>query len=197
MVFGFKFIFYGEMEQINTIWKKKLEQRMSKQQITDLAMTLHHDECGISDVCRVMLYSGQPRSVYNAAWILHHLAVEDKDIYLRPYYDRIVDMAVAPELSIRRGLVLSILAEMPTDENARMDLFDFCMIHMTDIKENDSSRSMMIKLAAEMCKSWPELSNELLACLDLLQYESKPSISAARRKALKRLKVGVVRSATD
>jgi hypothetical protein len=56
---------------------------------------------------------------------------------------------------------------------------------------------MMIKLAAEMCKSWPELSNELLACLDLLQYESKPSISAARRKALKRLKVGVVRSATD
>lgn len=67
MVFGFKFIFYGEMEQINTIWEKKLEQRMSKQQITDLAMTLHHDECGISDVCRVMLYSEQARSVYNAA----------------------------------------------------------------------------------------------------------------------------------
>lgn len=185
------------MEQISTIWEKKLEQRMLKLQIMDLAMTLHHDECGISDVCRVMLYSGQVRSAYNAAWILHHLAVEDKAIYLRPFYDRIVDMAVVPELSIRRGLVLSILAEMSTDEPVRMDLFDFCMLHMTDMKESDSSRSMMIGLAAKMCKSWPELSNELRACLDLLQYESKPSLLAARRKALKSLKGRGRRSATD
>ena len=151
MVFGFKFIFYGAMEQINTIWEKKLEQRMSKQQITDLAMTLHHDECGISDVCRVMLYSGQARTAYNAAWILHHLAVEDKDIYLRPFYDRIVDMAVTPGLCFRRGMVLSLLGEMPTDGNATMVLFDFFMVHISDIKGNVNHLSVTVKMSA---KEW-------------------------------------------
>ena len=90
-----------------------------------------------------------------------------------------------PCLHIRRGLVLSILIDLSTKQNFRTDLFDFCLAHAVDKKESDSSRSMMIKLAAKMCRFVPELVNELAACLDMLEYEMTPSIVAARRNAMK------------
>ena len=62
-------------------WELVLDERFSKHQILQLAETLHHDEAGISDVCRTMLYATRVRSSYNAAWILHHLATRrQKDL---------------------------------------------------------------------------------------------------------------------
>lgn len=169
-------------------WEHVLDKRFSKQQILRLAESLHHDEVGISDVCRTMLYATCVRSSYNATWILHHLAAVDKKIYLKGWFPLIADFAIAPGLSIRRGLVLSILVDLVDEVPMQTDLLDFCLTHLADQKESDSSRSMMIKLAARMCKPYPELSDELICCLDVLQYEVKPSISAARRNALKYLR---------
>ena len=132
-----------------------------------------------------MLCTEDAQSAYNAAWVLYHLSAEDKRLYVSPFYDKIADWAMKPCLHIRRGLVLSILIDLSTKQNFRTDLFDFCLAHAVDKKESDSSRSMMIKLAAKMCRFVPELVNELAACLDMLEYEMTPSIVAARRNAMK------------
>ena len=58
-------------------------------------------------------------------------------------------------------------------------------MHLTDHKESDSSRSMMIKFAARMCKPYPELSQELILCLEMIPQDISPSIAAAKRNALK------------
>lgn len=173
------------MNTVANRWEFVLDERFSKQQILRLAETLHHDEAGISDVCRTMLYATRVRSSYNAAWILHHLATADKKIYLKDWFPVIANFAISPSLSIRRGLVLSILVDLADEAPMQTDLLDFCLTHLADQKESDSSRSMMIKLAARICKPYPELSDELICCLDVLQYDAKPSISAARRNALK------------
>lgn len=150
-----------------------------------LSRELHHDEAGIGKMCDLMLYAEDAQSAYNAAWILYYLSAEDKRLYVSPFYDKIADWAMKPCLHIRRGLVLSILIELSTKQNFRTGLFDFCLAHAVDKKESDSSRSMMIKLAAKMCRFVPELANELAACLDMLEYEMTPSIVAARRNAMK------------
>lgn len=162
-----------------------LKNRLLKWQIMTLSRELHHDEAGISKYCQLMLHSENVRLAYNAAWILYHLSEEDKKIYLSPFYDKIAERAMAVCLNIRRGLILSILIDLSTNENFRTDLFDFCLIHAADKKEADSSRSMMINLAAKMCRFVPELVNELAACLDMLEYEMTPSISSARKNAMK------------
>ena len=105
-------------------------------------------------------------------------------IYLFPHYGELVDMATSAELCFRRGLILAILADFPMDEpNGK--LLDFCLTHMNDTKESDGSRSVMIKLAARMCKPYPELCRELALCLDVMPQDSPPSIAAAKRNALK------------
>lgn len=162
-----------------------LQDRLSKWQIMALSRELHHDEAGIGKMCDLMLYAEDAQSAYNAAWILYYLSAEDKRLYVSPFYDKIADWAMKPCLHIRRGLVLSILIDLSTKQNFRTDLFDFCLAHAVDKKESDSSRSMMIKLAAKMCRFVPELANELAACLDMLEYEMTLSIVAARRNAMK------------
>ena len=156
-----------------------LDIRLSKAQVMAIAHNLHHDECGIEAMFTAMKQADNPRVAYNAAWVLSHLSKEDKRIYLLPHYEELIDMATSAELYFRRGLILAILADLPTNEpNGK--LLDFCLTRMDDTKESDGSRSAMIKLAARMCKPYPELCKELTLCLD-----SSPSITAAKRNALK------------
>ena len=146
---------------------------------------LHHDECGIEAMFTAMKQADNPRVAYNAAWVLSHL--EDKRIYILPHYEELVDMATSAELCFRRGLILTILTDLPTNEpNGK--LLDFCLTRMDDTKESDGSRSAMIKLAARMCKPYPDLCKELTLCLDMMPQDSSPSIAAAKRNALKMIR---------
>ena len=145
---------------------------------------LHYDECGIKAMFTAMKQADNPRVAYNAAWVLSHLSKEDKRIYLLPHYEELVDMATSAELCFRRGLILTILTDMPMDEPDGK-LLDFYLTHLADPKESDGSRSAMIKLAARMCKPYPELCKELTLCLDMMPQDSSPSIAAAKRNALK------------
>ena len=161
-----------------------LDIRLSKAQVMAIAGNLHHDECGIEAMLTAMKQADNPRVAYHAAWVLSHLSKEDKRIYLFPHYEELVDMATSAELCFRRGLMLAILTDMPMDEPDGK-LLDFCLTHLNDTKESDGSRSAMIKLAARMCKPYPELCKELTLCLDMMPQDSSPSIAAAKRNALK------------
>ena len=159
-----------------------------------MASNLHHDECGIEAMFTTMKRADNPRVAYNAAWVLSHLSKEDKRIYLLPRYEELVDMATSSELCFRRGLILAILTDLPKDE-PNGELLDYCLTRLADSKENDSSRAAMIKLAARMCKPYPELCEELALCLDMMPQDSSPSIAAAKRNALKLIqnKYGTIR----
>lgn len=166
-------------------WSSRLIGRLSKAQVVALAQDLHHDEHGISEVYGMMLQSDDARLATNAAWVLAHLSAADRTLYLFPYYDELVDLAISPSLIIRRGLVFAILLALPDKEELRADLLDFCLNRMADGKLEDSTRSYMIKLAARLCRPYPELIDELALCLQVLPLEGlSPSIACARRKAL-------------
>ena len=161
-----------------------LDIRLSKAQVMTIAGNLHHDECGIGAMFTAMKQADTPRVAYNAAWVLSHLSKEDKKMYLLPYYGELVDMATSAEPRINRWLILAILAGFPMDEQ-NGKLLDFCLTHMNIPKESDGSRAAMIKLAARMCKPYPELCKELALCLDMMPQDLSPSIAAAKRNALK------------
>ena len=153
--------------------------RLSKAQVIAIANNLHHDECGIEAMFTTMKQADNPRVAYNAAWVLSLLSKEDKKIYLLPYYGELVDMATSAELCFRRGLILTILADLPANE-LNSNLLDFCLIHMIDPKESDGSRSAMIKLAARMCKPYPELCKVVFG-YDAARFIAKHSGSKKER----------------
>ena len=165
-----------------------LDNRLSKAQVMALAGNLRHDECGIEAMFTQMKQTNNAQVANNVAWVLSHLSKEDKEIYLLPHYGELVDMAISTKLCIHRRLVLSILADLPINE-LNGNLLDYCLMHLADHKESNSSRSMMIKLAARMCKPYAELCQELILCLDMIPQDSPPSIAAAQRNALKVIQV--------
>lgn len=119
-----------------------LDSRLSKSQVMALAGNLCHDECGIEAMFTQMKQAANPQVANNAAWVLSHLSKEDKGIYLLPHYGELVDMATSTKLHIRRGLVLSILADLPINElNGK--LLDYCLIHLAATETYLNTKALM------------------------------------------------------
>ncbi len=148
-----------------------LDIRLSKAQIAVIAYNLHHDECGIENMFVMMSQACSRRVAYNAAWILTHLSEEDKRLYLFPKYAELVRIAISGTPCLHRRLILSILADLPTGDEPNCDLLDYCLAHLTDMKESDGTRSVMLKLAAKLCRPYPELCRELVLCLDMMPQD--------------------------
>ncbi|MDE6150639.1 MAG: hypothetical protein K2G12_01410, partial [Prevotella sp.] len=101
--------------------------------------------------------------------------------YLAPYMDALADLAITA-LPFRRQMVLALLLDFPVEKSPRIDLLDYCLEHLHDENEGDSSRAFMIYLAEKMCRPYPELYAELMHTLDMLPPVLPPSIACARRK---------------
>lgn len=167
-----------------TDWKPALTGRLTMLQITGYAIRLNNDVAGINEICNIMLENNCDYS-HNAARILSHLKPDDKRGILFRRYDEIADLAVSESLNIRRGLVLSILNDLPVTVNFRVDLLDYCLQHLSDNSLSCGTRSYMINLAVKMCREHRELLNELALHLESIAYDTAPSIIAARRNAVK------------
>lgn len=165
----------------------RLDARFGKSQVVAAARRLHHDECGIAGLFGLMVRAESPRVAYNAAWILSHLSGEDKKLYLHSRYGELVRLVTSATLCFRRGLVLSILVDLPTGDEPDGLLLDYCLAHIADAKESSSARACMIRLAARMCRPYPELCSELALCLDMLPPGMPPSIACAKKNVLKML----------
>ena len=173
-------------ENMNTAnWSAELTGRVSKAQITHWARTLHHDAENIESLLALLLRSPSGRVGMNAAWLLSHLSEEDKVAYLLPHRDELIDFVMWPDIRFRHGLVLSILLGMPVPEELRTDFLDFCMDGLSCASYHDSCRSYMIRLAASMCRPYPELQEEFRQRLLLLPDGVPPSVASARERALK------------
>lgn len=169
-------------------WVERLDERWSKAQIQATARELNHDELGISQVYGILLQpDATQRAKSNAAWLLAHLSAESKQIYLSPKYDGLAGLAITPQLTIRRGLILAILLDLTTPDELPSGLFDFCLQHIADKAENDSTRAYMIHLLVELGEPYPELLEELALHLEILPCSLSASIVSAKRQALKRI----------
>lgn len=165
------------------------DSRLSKSQVMATARSLNRDGRGIANILSLIKRQESPRVTHNAAWVLYHLNKEDKRAYLLPQYSELVDIATSAAPCFRRGLALAILTDIPTDEPDGK-LLDFCLKHLTDPGESNSSRAAMINLAARMCRPYGDLRRELAIRLEMIPCDAPRSLLAARKNALKTIGLG-------
>ena len=166
-------------------WMKWLEGRMSMVNVRKVVEATAHDGEAISALCRLVLdKTTEARRAMYAAWVLTHLSPADKLQFVAPYSHAFIDKILSGTLPIRPGLLLSLLYDLaPSTTLERADLFDYCLQGITDGTHHDSCRSIMIKLAAQMDRPYPELLTELHETLQLLPPGLPPSIECAKKKA--------------
>ena len=157
--------------------------RLSLNEVKALARNLHGRSAEIAHWVEEMIACGDKRVMMNMAWVLTHLSKEDKLMSLMPLRNKLIDFSMS-NLAIRRGIILSLLLDLPDDNDLRVDFLNYCLEHIGDAMEHDSSRAAMIYLAARMCRPYPELIEELNGVLELLPPALPPSIACAKRKVL-------------
>lgn len=172
------------MSREDSVWIDRLSGRISKSEVMRYAQDLHNDESGIGELCTLVCGTSHRRVAMNGAWILSHLAESDNVTYMPKYRDMLMDFAMKDGIAVRRGLIITILLNIPELENPRTDYLDYCMDGFLSSKHSDSSRAAMIKAAARICKMFPELLAELLYRLSLLPQGLPPSIECVRRKII-------------
>lgn len=181
------YLCYLLKHNVNTTMKdfeELLECRASMATVNKIVSMVSGDGEAIGRLCMIAA-GGLEHKSGHAAWALTHLSKEDKTLYITPYRDLLTDNIVNGQATMRPGLLLNILIDIYDDDNPRTDLLDFCLEGLADRKYKDGCRSLMIKLAARMCRPWPELKAELHGRLELLPPELPPSIASAKRNAMK------------
>lgn len=163
--------------------EQDLAGRYASGKVREIAKEISHDGDGVSRLMDWLLHSSDKYVRVNAAWILNNMGKKARREYLLPYRDVLADLAMS-DLPIRRQMILALLLDFPDDDNPRVDLLDYCLEHLHDVKELPGNRAFMIHLAAKMCRPYPELYAELLHTLDMLPPSLSPCIAYAKRKAM-------------
>lgn len=69
-------------------------------------------------------------------------------------------------------------------------VFYFCLERMLSVKELPGVQSLCIKIAYELCRTIPELTQELKTTLEMMEGELCPAIMSVRKNILKAIPKG-------
>lgn len=130
-------------------------------------------------------FSEDYRVARSALWGL--TKASDKELsQLQVLLDELIDQAMSTENSSVRRLTLNIIERLElTEDHLRTDFIDFCMEHMVAGDEFPGVQTLCMKLAYRMCSFYPELKEEFMRILDVMEIEYyKPAVMGLRAKIL-------------
>lgn len=169
-------------------FKAKLSLRIGMNDINEI-LRLTHD----SDIRKQELYNlviGEDETIgYHAAWIFTHFSSQDNE-WLYNKQDRLIDEVLVCKHGGKRRVMLNLLYRQPFPNPPRVDFLDFCLERMMSSEELPGVKSLYMKIAYELCRPIPELSQELKTMLAMMEGDLVPSIRAVRKNILKVIQKG-------
>ena len=128
---------------------------------------------------------------YHAAWIFTHFSTEGNK-WLYKKQDELIDEVMRCEHGGKRRVVLNLLYKQPLTDPPRVDFLDFCLERMLSRQELPGVQSLCMKIAYELCRTIPELTQELKTTLEMMEGELCPAIRSVRKNILKAMQKGKV-----
>jgi hypothetical protein len=135
-----------------------------------------------------LFLKGDYRITQRAAWPLGYVAIENPGL-VKLYIGRFIKKLGEPGLhpAIPRN-ILRVFQTMDIPEKYRGSLLDICIRYITSENIPVAIRAFAITTAANICKHYPELKNELLIILNELgSLPQTPALRVRIKFALKAL----------
>ena len=125
------------------------------------------------------------RVARSALWGLTKASNQELAV-LQVLLDAWIDQAMQTDNSSVRRLTLNIIERLEMrEDDLRTDFLDFCLEHMTDVREFPGIQTLCMKLAHRMCSFYPELLDEFLRTLEGMEVDYyKPAVRGLRSKLL-------------
>ncbi|PBQ30620.1 hypothetical protein CNR22_02140 [Sphingobacteriaceae bacterium] len=168
--------------------KERLEAEHSKTLTLAIVKFVGDDKKRFKELMALFL-NGEPRLTQRAAWPLSYLIIAHPGL-LDPYFEKFIQRLHKPgnHPAIPRN-IFRVLQEIEIPEKYQGILIDISFKVIMNETETAAVRAFAITVAAKICKSYPELKNELLIILrELSTLPQLPSMTSRIKKALKELK---------
>lgn len=169
-------------------FKAKLSERIGMNDIHEILRLTQQSNKRKQELYNLMM--GEDEKIgYHAAWIFTHFSPEaNKWLYQKQ--DELIDEVMVCEHGGKRRVVLNLLYKQPLADPPRVDFLDFCLERMLSVKELPGVQSLCMKIAYELCRTIPELTQELKATLEMMEGELCPAIRSVRKNILKAIQKG-------
>ncbi len=138
------------------------------------------------DVLWNLTNSDDPRLAWHAVWVLEALCKKDRR-QLLPYQCKIVEKVLSTGCEtgeLRLWLNISLML-LPETEDIDVDLLNFSLENICNMRMAVAMRAVCIKIAYQLCKREPELLKELQAVVSMLDLKDE---QAAIRSVVKKIK---------
>ena len=172
--------------QINL--RKRLTGRPSK----ELTLTVAREALADTEVLKELLnllYEGDDPMRWRAAWVLEKVS-ERKPSLLAKERNSIVAMVTngnGPD-GLRR-LLMSILHNLPDDRDIDVELLNYLLATMLDLKAPPGVQALAMKLAARISSRYEELHEEFCYMVRNMELEYySPGVRSAVKQCLKKKK---------
>ena len=127
-----------------------------------------------------------PRLAWHAVWVMEVLCKKERSMLL-PYRREIVEKILAnrgEEGELRLWLNISLML-LPEMEEIDVDLLNFTLDNICNMRLPVAVRAVCIKIAYQLCRREPDLLKELQAVLSMLDLkEEQAAIKCVVRKVM-------------
>lgn len=127
-----------------------------------------------------------PRLAWHAVWVMEVLCKKERSMLL-PYRREIVEKILAnrgEEGELRLWLNISLML-LPEMEEIDVDLLNFTLDNICNMRLAVAVRAVCIKIAYQLCKREPDLLKELRAVLSMLDLkEEQAAIKCVVKKVM-------------
>lgn len=169
-------------------FKAKLSERIAMEDVKEILRLIDNSDNSKQELYDLVL--GEDEKIgYHAAWVLTHFSTEaNKWLYKKQ--DELIDEVMVCEHGGKRRVILNLLYKQSLADPPRVDFLDFCLERMLSVKELPGVQSLCMKIAYELCRTIPELTQELKTILEMMEGELCPAIRSVRKNILKAIPKG-------
>src|SRR5690606_24785193 len=156
--------------------KDKLSERIGMDEVRGLVSAIRVSEAMQKDLFFLLL-DNDDKVAFRAVWVMSHMSPPDNGWLIERQNDLIEEVMRCSHNGKRR-VILNVLYLQPLAGLSRMDFLDFCLDRMASTSEQPGVQSLCIKIAYEMCRLVPELLEEFLSTLGMMEDGHSPAIHA-------------------
>lgn len=167
--------------------RENLSQRMGKPEIYEIIFHVRNNEKLKQELYNLVFDSDETVALH-ATWVLCHYPASESE-WLHGKQNELIDEVLQCTHPGKRRQLLNIIQLQSFTNSPRVDFLDFCLNGMVSKDELPAVKSLCIKLAYELCRNIPELLQELLTLLEIMEPDLlSPAVRAVRRNTLKAIK---------
>ncbi len=169
-------------------FKTKLSTRIGMEDIYEIGYLTQGKDARKQELFD-LIFDEDEYVAYQATWAMTHFSLgENRWLYSKQ--DKLIDELMQCTHNGKKRVLLSLIYRQPMANPPRVDFLDFCLESMISASEPHAVQATCMKIAYELCRPIPELSQELRITLETMERDLSPAMSATKKNILKAMVKG-------